>query len=81
MSIGNSMIIVDGLVVLSGILVFPLEKLLYGFLVLYIISVLTDKVILGISQSKTFYIITEKEKEVAKKKYHHFILQKKLKNV
>lgn len=64
MSIGNSMIIVDGLVVLSGILVFPLEKLLYGFLVLYIISVLTDKVILGISQSKTFYIITEKEAEV-----------------
>ena len=64
MSIGNSMIIVDGLVVLSGIIVFPLEKLLYGFLVLYIISVLTDKVILGISQSKTFYIITENEAEV-----------------
>lgn len=63
-SIGNAMIIVDGLVVLSGILVFPLEKLLYGFLVLYIISFLTDKVILGISQSKTFYIITEKEDEV-----------------
>lgn len=63
-SIGNAMIIVDGLVVLSGILVFPLEKLLYGFIVLYIISILTDKVILGISQSKTFYIITEKEEEV-----------------
>lgn len=64
MSIGNSMIIVDGLVVLSGIIVFPLEKLLYGFLVLYIISVLTDKVILGISQSKAFYIVTDKEEEI-----------------
>lgn len=63
-SIGNAMLISDGLVVLSGKLVFTWETVMYGIIVLYIISILTDKVILGISQSKAFNIITEKEKEV-----------------
>ena len=58
------MLMVDGLVVLSGKLVFSWEIILYGFIVLYIISLITDKVILGISQSKAFYIVTSKEKEV-----------------
>ncbi len=62
-SIGKAMLIVDGLVVLSGKLVFSWETVMYGFIVLYIISALADKVILGISQSKAFYIITEKEDE------------------
>ena len=31
---------------------------------MYVISVLTDKVILGISKYKTFQIVTHKEKEV-----------------
>lgn len=62
-SLGKSMLIVDGLVVISAKLVFSWEIVLYGFIVLYIISILTDKVILGISQSKAFYIVTEKEKE------------------
>ena len=63
-SIGRAMIIVDGLVVISGKLVFSWEIVLYGFIVLYIISYLTDKLILGISESKAFYIITSKEDEV-----------------
>ena len=65
-SIGNSMLIVDGLIVLSAKLVFSWETVLYGFIILYIISTLTDKVILGISQSKAFYIVTNKEEEVKK---------------
>ena len=40
--------------------------LLYGFIILYIVSTLTDKVILGISQSKAFYIVTNKEDEIRK---------------
>ena len=63
-SIGKAMLIVDGLVVLSGKLVFTWEIVLYGYIVLYIISMITDKVILGISQSKAFYIVTNKEEEV-----------------
>ena len=63
-SIGNAMLIVDGLIVLSAKLVFSWETVLYGFIILYIMSVIIDKVILGISQSKAFYIVSEKEDEV-----------------
>lgn len=65
-SIGTSMLIVDGLIVLSARLVFTWETVLYGYIILYIVSTLTDKVILGISQSKAFYIVTNKEKEIRK---------------
>lgn len=65
-SIGSSMLMIDGLVVLSARLVFGWETVLYGFIILYIISFLTDKVILGISKSKAFYIVTNNEKEVKK---------------
>ena len=37
---------------------------MYGVIILYIISMLTDKVLLGISDSKAFYIVTEKEEQV-----------------
>ena len=63
-SIGKAMMLTDGLVVLSGKLVFDWEIVLYGYIVLYIISIITDKVILGISSSKAFYIITDKVDEV-----------------
>lgn len=62
-SVGKAILIVDGLIVISAKLVFSWEVVMYGFIVLYIISYLTDKVLLGISQSKAFYIVTEKEKE------------------
>lgn len=63
-SMGNSMILTDGLVVLSGKFVFSYEIVMYGIIVLYIISTLSDKVIIGISQSKAFHIVTDKEEEV-----------------
>lgn len=63
-SLGKATWVSDGLVVLSGLLVFSWEIVLYGFMVLYIISFMTDKVVLGISQSKAFYIVTTKEDEV-----------------
>ena len=63
-SLGKATWISDGLVVLSGLLVYSWEIILYGFLVLYIISFMTDRVVLGISQSKAFYIVTTHEEEV-----------------
>lgn len=63
-SLGRATWISDGLVVLSGLLVYSWEIVLYGFLVLYIISFMTDRVVLGISQSKAFYIVTTHEEEV-----------------
>lgn len=63
-SMGNAMLMSDGLIVLSGVTVFGLNKLMYAIIVVYIIGMLTDKVLLGISDSKAFYIITEKEIEI-----------------
>ena len=66
MSIGNAMLITDGLIILSGVFVFGWTQVMYSLISLYIISVMTDKVILGISQRKAFYIITNEEEEVKK---------------
>lgn len=66
MSIGSSMFFTDGLIIVAGLLVFNWSTLMYSLLSLYIISVMTDKVILGISQSKMFYIITDHETSVKK---------------
>ncbi len=63
-SMGKAMWFSDGLVVLSGLVVSTWEVVLYGYLVLYLISFMTDKVVLGISQSKAFYIVTDKQEEV-----------------
>lgn len=63
---GNAMFLTDGVIVLSGVLIFGWTRLLYSVISLYIISIMTDKVILGISESKAFYIITTHESEVKK---------------
>lgn len=63
-SMGTALLLCDGLIVLSGAFVFGLTKLMYAMITLYIISLLTDKVLLGISDSKAFYIIAEKDDEI-----------------
>lgn len=66
MSIGNAMFFTDGIIVGASMFVFGFQKFMYSILSIYLISVMTDKVILGISQSKAFYIITEHETDVKK---------------
>lgn len=63
-SIGKSMLISDGLIVLSSSFFFGINHMMYSILMLYIISLISDKVILGISDSKNFFIVTEKEEVV-----------------
>lgn len=63
-SIGTSIIIINGAIVLSGAFVFGFNILLYSIITLYIISKVTDRVLLGISSNKAFYIITSHEEEV-----------------
>ncbi len=64
MSIGKSMICSDGLIVLSSVLIFGPTKLMYSVISLYIISMMSDRVILGVSDSKAFYIITDEEQAI-----------------
>lgn len=63
-SMGNSMLISDGLIVLISGFFFGMTRLMYGIIILYLISYMADKVILGISDCKAFYIVTNKEAEI-----------------
>lgn len=63
-SMGKSMLCSDGLIVLSSGLFFGFNSMLYSIMILYSISLMADKVMLGISDNKMFYIITEKEDEI-----------------
>ena len=58
------MLFTDGLIVLSSKLVYTWQMVMYGIIILYIVSTISDKVIIGVSQTKAFYIVTEKDKEV-----------------
>lgn len=63
-SIGKSMLLVDGGIVLLSAIAFGPTKVMYSIIVLYIISMISDRVILGVSDSKAFYIITNHEDEI-----------------
>ena len=63
MSMGTAGLIVNGCIILLGKLVFGWDIVLYAILVSYLISVFTDKILLGISKSKAFYIVVNKEKD------------------
>lgn len=63
-SIGRAMLVTDGIIVLSSAFVFGITNALYAIIVLYIISLMADKVMLGISDSKAFFIVTSKHEEV-----------------
>lgn len=64
MSLGNAMLFTDGIILGIGVFVFGVTKVMYSIINLYIISLMTDKVMLGISSTKAFYIITSNEKEM-----------------
>lgn len=66
MSLGSAMFFTDGLIIASSIFVFGWTNFMYSMVSLYIISIMTDKVVLGISNSKAFYIITKNETDVKK---------------
>ena len=62
-SMGNAGLIVNGIIVIIGKIVFSWDIVLYAILVSYLISIFTDKVLLGISKSKVFYIVTNKKND------------------
>lgn len=65
-SVGKGIIFVDGIIILIGGYYFGIIKVMYAIVMLYIFSLLADKIMLGISDNKAFYIITNKEEEVKK---------------
>ncbi|MFJ7825233.1 YitT family protein [Psychrobacillus sp. NPDC096623] len=63
-SLGTSVLILDGLIVLSAAIVFDIEKALYALIALFVTTKTIDLVQLGFSQSKMIYIITNKQDEI-----------------
>ena len=58
------MLLSDGLIVLVSGYFFGINHMLYSIVVLYIISLISDRIVLGISDSKMFLIVTDKDEEV-----------------
>ena len=58
------MLLVDGSIVVAGGFKYGWTSMLYALVVLYILSVMTDRIMLGISKSKAFYIITDEDEKV-----------------
>lgn len=70
-SIGTAMKIINSVIIVSsgffiGGSTYQWEIVLYAIIAVYISTLLTDKVLLGISDSKAFYVITEHETSIKK---------------
>lgn len=63
-SIGKSTFILNGILVVIGGYIFGITKVLYAIIGLYIASVVTDRVMLETSITKTFFVVTDKSKEI-----------------
>ena len=63
-SMGKSMLYCDGTIVLLTAFVFGPTHFMYSIIVLYVISFMSDRVILGVSDSKAFYIVTKEDKKI-----------------
>lgn len=64
LSLGTSVLLIDGIIAISAAIVFDLEKGLYALIGLYVTTKTIDIIQLGFSQSKMVYIITLKQDEV-----------------
>lgn len=62
-SMGNAMMFVNFGIIIFGKIVFSWETFMYALVVAYLISIATDKILLGISNSKAFYIVVDKDKD------------------
>lgn len=63
-SVAKSGLIMNGIIILIGGLSFGSTMAMYAIISLYIRSIVQDKVLLGISNNKAFYIITSEEDKV-----------------
>ena len=63
-SLGKASMFVNSIIIVSSGFFFGWINVMYAIVAIYIMSVITDKVLLGISDNKAFFIITSKEEEV-----------------
>ncbi len=63
-SLGKANMVLNLIIISLGVFTFGITRLMYSLVFLYILSAVMDKVILGISNAKAFYIITDYDKEI-----------------
>lgn len=63
-SMGKASMIVNALIIFCSYFIYGQSACIYGFIGLYISTSMTDRVMIGISNNKAFYIITKKPLEV-----------------
>ncbi|WP_088005690.1 YitT family protein [Indiicoccus explosivorum] len=63
-TLGTSVALIDGLIVLSAAIVFDIEKGLYALIGLYVTTKTIDLVQVGLGRSKLVYIITNRQEAV-----------------
>lgn len=64
LTLGTSVLLIDGIIAISAALVFDLEKGLYALIGLFVTTKTIDIVQLGFSQSKMVYIISNRQDEI-----------------
>ena len=64
--ISKSSLIMNGIIVIVGGMFFGFTIVMYSLIILYINSFMLDRVMLGISKNKAFYIITEEDELMRK---------------
>ena len=64
LTLGTSVLIIDGVIAVSAAIVFDLERGLYAIVALFVTTKTIDVIQMGFSQSKMVYIITNKQDEV-----------------
>ena len=62
-TMGHAMMFIDISIIVIGKLILSWEVIMYAVVVAYLLSVFTDKILLGISNSKAFYIVVSKDKD------------------
>ncbi len=63
-SISKTYMLINVIIMLIGGYYFGVTNIMYAIIVMYISTIVTDKVMLGISSNKVFFVTTNKEKEI-----------------
>ena len=63
-SVGNASLICNSIIMIVSLFSFGISGFIYGFIALYVGSYVTDRVMIGISNNKAFYIVTKKSSDV-----------------
>lgn len=63
---GKSLLYTNFVIILASGFVFGINKMIYAIIILYISTTLIDRILIGISKSKLFFIYTKETKKVKK---------------